>query len=328
MIARMAGLSLLEDLHLDYEGLYVLFLTVAAFLLPMILIFPPVPPQRSDALLQTHSRAGLGPSESNLRDQFKASAGAIRGSSAQPAAPRVRSLHIYPVKSCCGIELKRARVLPTGLEFDRIYTFAQLRSQFPAPVEAADDASNKDAWQFITQRQFPRLATVKVDLWLPDEEKLRNQGLLGPGGAAAEEAFLVLRFPWRDRGWRGVLQALGAKLAHRNPFAVPEREILLPVGFPPADEIRAKGYAYEAVRIWRDTVSALNVEAELPPELRLYLGVSHRLGLFRVDPARLREVHRCAPRKPEAGYQPVTGFQDAVRPPSAGAIFLCICIYI
>lgn len=319
----MAGLSLLEDLHLDYEGLYVLFLTVAAFLLPMILIFPPVPPQRSDALLQTHSRAGLGPSESNLRDQFKASAGAVRGSSAQPAAPRVRSLHIYPVKSCCGIELKRARVLPTGLEFDRIYTFAQLRSQFPAPVEAADaaDASNKDAWQFITQRQFPRLATVKVDLWLPDEEKLRNQGLLGPGGAAAEEAFLVLRFPWRDRGWRGVLQALGAKLAHRNPFAVPEREILLPVGFPPADEIRAKGYELEDVRIWRDTVTALNMEKELPEELRLYLGVSNRLGLFRVDPDRLREVYRCAPKSAEAGYQPVTGFQDAV---SCLRTFLCL----
>jgi uncharacterized protein YcbX len=33
--------------------------------------------------------------------------------------------------------------------------------------------------------------------------------------------------------------------------------------------------------------------------------------LFRVDPGRLREVKRCAPRKEEAGYQPTTGFQDA-----------------
>ena len=313
----MAGFLQLDELRLDYEGLYVLFLTVAAFLMPMILVFPPVPPQRSDALLQTHSRAGLRPSESNLRDQFKSkfkSKSKSGAESAQGPKARVQSLHIYPVKSCRGIEVRQAKVLPTGLEFDRIYMFAQLRSQFPAPVEAASGDVTKDAhaWQFLTQRQFPRLATVKVDLWLPDEEKLRRQGLLGPGGAADEEAFLVLRFPWRDRGWRGVLQALGAKLAHRSPFAVPEREILLPTSCPPTEEIRAKGYEFEDVRIWRDTVAALNMEKELPEELRLYLGVSNRLGLFRVDPARLREVYRCAPKRVEAGYQPVTGFQDAV----------------
>ena len=310
---KMADLSLLDKLHLDYESLYVLFLTVAAFLLPMILVFPPVPPQRSDALLQTHSRTGLRPSESNLRNQFKSKSKPGSGN-AQGSKPRVHSLHIYPVKSCRGIEVRQAKVLPIGLEFDRIYMFAQLRSQFPAPVEAASGDAAKDAhaWQFLTQRQFPRLATVKVDLWLPDEEKLRRQGLLGPGGAAAEEAFIVLRFPWQDRGWRGALQSLGAKIANRSPFAVPEREILLPASFPPTEEISANGYEFEDVRIWRDTVSALNMEKELPEELRLYLGVSNRLGLFRVNPDQLREVYRCAPKREDIGYQPVTGFQDAV----------------
>ncbi|KAJ3560140.1 hypothetical protein NPX13_g9409 [Xylaria arbuscula] len=53
------------------------------------------------------------------------------------------------------------------------------------------------------------------------------------------------------------------------------------------------------------------MSTELPRELMLYLGVSNKLGLFRVDPAALREVYRCAPLKDEAGYQPITGFQDA-----------------
>ncbi|KAK7750367.1 hypothetical protein SLS62_007666 [Diatrype stigma] len=308
-----AGLSL-SDLNLDYESIWVLLVTVAAFLIPVVLVFPPFPPQKSDALLQTHSKAGVGRSESNIRLGARDKPSAASATSAD-RPPRVRSLVVYPVKSCRGIEVRQGRVLPAGLEFDRIYTFAQLRSRFPVAVEDVDDEKkdgdkgNGDTWDFITQRQFPRLATVKVDLWLPDEAKLRRQGIDHP--ASDEDAFLILRFPWRDRGWRGALQALGAKLARRSLGAEAEREVLLPVAFSPAAEIAAKGYAYEDVRIWKDTVSALNVEAELPPELRLYLGVSNRLGLFRVDPARLREVYRCAPRRADAGYQPVTGFQDA-----------------
>lgn len=88
---------------------------------------------------------------------------------------------------------------------------------------------------------------------------------------------------------------------------------MLPVSFPSDGEIEARKYTWEPVKIWRDTVTALNMEADLPQELRLHLGVSNRLGLFRVDPSRLREVYRNAPKKEEAGYQPVTGWQDAVR---------------
>lgn len=306
----VAGISL-SDLNLDYNAIWVLLVTVAAFLVPIVLVFPPFPPQKSDALLQTHSKAGVGRGESNLQDQSSLAAAAATG-----ASPRIQSLVIYPVKSCRGIEVSQSRVLPSGLEFDRIYTFAQLRGRFPAPVDVDADADadadkkgekSQDAWEFITQRQFPRLATVKVDLWVPDEAKMRRQGL-----DPIADAFLILRFPWRDLGWRGALQTLAAKLAERSWAAEAEREVMLPVGFPSGDEVREKGYEYEDVRIWKDTVSALNVEGELPAELRLYLGVSHRLGLFRVDPARLREVYRCAPRKAEAGYQPVTGFQDAV----------------
>jgi hypothetical protein len=169
----------------------------------------------------------------------------------------------------------------------------------------SDEDKTSHSWEFITQRQFPRLATVKVELWLPDLDKLRSHSL------KSQEPFVLLRFPWQDRGWRGTLQVIGAKLT-RGMAAEPEHEVLLPVNFPSEAEIEEKGYAYDDVRIWKDTVNALNMEKEIPEELRLYIGVSNKLGLFRIDPQKLREVYRCAPRKEEAGYQPVTGFQDAV----------------
>ncbi|CAJ2513613.1 Uu.00g017320.m01.CDS01 [Anthostomella pinea] len=303
------GQSLISGLDLDLSSMFLLFVTVCAFMIPVVVILPPIPLSKSDALLQTHSKAGVKPAKSNLRDQHAAEAHAL-----QPGHPaRIHSLVVYPVKSCRGIEVTRSRVFPQGLEFDRLFTFAQLKSPFPAPVQDAgaanatknaEEEKSRHRWEFITQRQFARLATVKVDLWQPDEMKLRKQSL------RTREAFLTLRFPWRGHGWRGVWDVVTTKLG-RGVRAEPEREILLPVDFPSEAEIRDKGYAYEEVRIWKDTATALNMERDLPEELRLYLGVSNKLGLFRIDPARLREVYRCAPRKEAAGYQPVTGFQDA-----------------
>jgi uncharacterized protein YcbX len=55
---------------------------------------------------------------------------------------RIASLHIYPVKSCRGIDLARARLTPTGLEWDRRWMI----------VDSKD--------RFVTQREHPRLATI------------------------------------------------------------------------------------------------------------------------------------------------------------------------
>ena len=55
------------------------------------------------------------------------------------------------------------------------------------------------------------------------------------------------------------------------------------------------------------------MRGELPEQLRRYLGINNHLTLFRVDDRKhLRKVFRNAPRKDEAGYQPVVAFQDAV----------------
>ncbi|KAI1142294.1 MOSC domain-containing protein [Hypoxylon sp. FL0543] len=287
------------NLNLDASGVFLLAVTVLAFLIPVIVILPPVGLQKSDALIQTHTKAGVEGSKSNLKKQFSDEHAPQAGK-----PPRVQSLVVYPVKSCKGIELTRSKVLPSGLQFDRLFTFAQLKSPFPVSVDSTDEEKSKHKWEFITQRQFSRLANVTVDLWLPDEMKLRKQSM------KTNEAFLILRFPWKEDGWRGVLSSITAKLA-RGRSAKPEIEILLPVDFPSDAEIKENGYTFEKVRIWKETVTALNMQRELPEELRRYLGVSNKLGLFRINPDQLREVHRCAPTKEEAGYQPVTGFQDA-----------------
>ena len=54
----------------------------------------------------------------------------------------IASLHIYPVKSCRGIDVARARLTPTGLEWDRRWMIVD----------------GKDC--FVTQREHPKLATI------------------------------------------------------------------------------------------------------------------------------------------------------------------------
>ncbi|KAK0672270.1 putative MOSC domain-containing protein [Cercophora samala] len=282
---------------IDATGLLLLISTITVFLLPLFIYFPPVPPSQRDALLETHSPIGVKHTKTKKKTTTSSS------------KTTINQLWIYPVKSCKGIQLTSSKVLPYGLEFDRLYTFAQLKSPFPLSTNPSpDEPQPKESWEFITQRQFPLLATVTVELFAPDPVKARGKPLYSD--ANIKDSFLLLSFPWQESGLRGVVSWVAAKLA-RGRSAVPERQVVLPVNFPSQAEIESRGYEREDVRIWRDVVSALNMEKDLPRELALYLGVSNRLGLFRVDPGRLREVHRCAPGKEEAGYQPVTGFQDA-----------------
>ena len=56
----------------------------------------------------------------------------------------VTSLHIYPVKSCRGIDVREALVIPTGLEWDRRWMIV------------------RPGGRFVTQREYPKLATITV----------------------------------------------------------------------------------------------------------------------------------------------------------------------
>jgi hypothetical protein len=289
--------------NFDFATSFVLFATLCGFLLPVLILFPPVPVEKSDALRQTHSKIGLRPQESNLKDQFSSKHKPQDGT-----APKIQSLYVYPVKSCRGIEVSESKVLRTGLEFDRLYSFGQLKSPFPMSLDMKAEQKDEHEWEFITQRQFPLLATVKVDVWVPDHKK--KSRLL----ESSNEAFIVLRFPWRERGWRGVIDIVAAKVS-KGLEGIPEKEILLPVDFPSREEIEERGYEYDKIRVWKEHVKALSMEKDLPRELQLYLGVSNKLGLFRINPEERREVFRAAPRKETAGYQPIIDFHDAVRFP-------------
>lgn len=264
--------------NLDSNAVTLLLVTMCAFLVPIVIILPPVPLQKSDALLQTHTLAGLAPNKSNLKKAPSRPEAHEPADASQPV--KVQALMVYPVQSCQGVELSRARVGPRGFEHDGIFTFAQVNSTFPVPVDAT--AAEKDrmhSWAAITARQFPVLesADLVVELWLPDEMKLRRQSI------RSSEAFLILRFPWKERGWRGLAATGAAKLA-RGWRAVAEKEILLPVDLPGKEDMADRGYEYEDLAVGGDvTVSALNLSKELPDELRLFLGVSNKLGLFRID---------------------------------------------
>jgi hypothetical protein len=58
----------------------------------------------------------------------------------------VSELYVYPIKSCQGIKLKQAEVLPKGFLWDREMMLVTKKGKF------------------LTQRQFPRLAQVKVQI--------------------------------------------------------------------------------------------------------------------------------------------------------------------
>ncbi|RDW92124.1 hypothetical protein BP5796_01518 [Coleophoma crateriformis] len=243
---------------------------------------------------------------SNLENEFDKKFSEGRPPSTEETSAewwRLKSLWIYPVKSCYGVELARGTVVATGMEYDRQFTFAQLKSPFPVAANTPDKEKAAHKWEFITQRQFPRLAKVKTEMWIPDQsvdtykpdvEDVQSGGVI------------IVSFPYQEAGWRGTLAKWGGAVKGTEP----RKTFRVPFDPSPA-QIEKAGYTYEKMTIWKETVNALNVELEIPDELRYYLGISNKLGLFRIDNSQLREVHRNAPTKEQIGWQPVTGFQDA-----------------
>ncbi|HEY8539556.1 MAG TPA: MOSC N-terminal beta barrel domain-containing protein [Steroidobacteraceae bacterium] len=65
-----------------------------------------------------------------------------------PRFATISELHIYPVKSCAGIPLSRARLTETGFEHDRRWMIVRPNGRF------------------VTQREEPRLALIRPQLSL------------------------------------------------------------------------------------------------------------------------------------------------------------------
>ncbi|MCC8404923.1 MOSC N-terminal beta barrel domain-containing protein [Paraburkholderia sp. MMS20-SJTN17] len=64
--------------------------------------------------------------------------------------PTISELFVYPIKSCAGVALSEARLLATGLEYDRNWMITD--------PEGA----------MFTQRAYPRMALIKVELGKQD----------------------------------------------------------------------------------------------------------------------------------------------------------------
>jgi uncharacterized protein len=97
--------------------------------------------------------------------------------------PAISQLIVYPIKSCAGIASDTVRLLPYGLEYDRNWML----------VDAAG--------RFITQRTYPRLALVTVEIGAseliiraPGMDELRTP-LAADGLHGAE---VVKATVWRD----------------------------------------------------------------------------------------------------------------------------------
>ena len=210
---------------------------------------------------------------------------------------RVKSLWIYPVKSCRGVELGCGTVVSTGMQYDRLFSFAT-------------DAKNAEQrFKFVTQRQYSKLALVETEIWLPDPASPDydlNQPFIKSNGA------LVVRFPCVE-GYRGILSkiliACGRKGLNRS-FQIPLN--------PTSEQIQQNGYEAEKMTIWKDSPECLKIastDAKTPTpifeELKRLVGIPNSLALFRVSQQPNREVYRCAPSKAQLGYQSVVHFQDA-----------------
>ena len=92
----------------------------------------------------------------------------------------LHALHVHPVKSCAGLELRRSLLLDTGLDLDRAWMLVD------------------EQGVFVTQRELPRLALVRPQL-RSDDLVLRAPGMLALH-VALDRVEAALRVQvWDDR---------------------------------------------------------------------------------------------------------------------------------
>ncbi|WP_052537504.1 MOSC domain-containing protein [Gloeocapsa sp. PCC 73106] len=149
----------------------------------------------------------------------------------------VSEIFIYPIKSCQGISLKQAEVTPKGFPWDREFMLVDPQGKF------------------LTQRQYPQLATIKVEL--SPEKIILSQPAHSKGSFEFEPSLTGKEIPvqiWRDRtiaidqgdevaDWFN--QALGksCRLVRQPPQY--QRKIESRDGVQPGDTVSfADGYPY------------------------------------------------------------------------------------
>jgi uncharacterized protein YcbX len=95
----------------------------------------------------------------------------------QALSARIARLFVYPVKSCAGVELTEAVLTPAGLDLDRAWMVVDAEGSF------------------VTQRELPRMALVRVQL------KHHEVVLRAPGMLALHLSIDAVEAPVRVRVW-------------------------------------------------------------------------------------------------------------------------------
>lgn len=292
---------------------YVEYLLTSKGILSILIAFPILlyvhneirNPQRNFSTIAIPGcfRIGLR-GRSNLQDQYDAE------DDNNSDNPRVKAIYVYPVKSCQGLELSASEVTGTGLRYDRMFSFAQ-------QVERGSDGDHGQRgkqWRFITQREYPKLALLATELWIPDPRKeeakkqrpsrsnrySRASEQIGSEDWARQGGCLIIRFPNETKS---------ALLGTSTEFVT----LRIPL-VPTPQRVRQKKYTSEPMAIWRDVPMSTNITTEIDmnslTKLEQFLGMKNSLGLFRVDFDNLRGISRSLP-KHRRDEQFNVGFADA-----------------
>lgn len=219
----------------------------------------------------------------------------------------VKSLWIYPIKSCKGVELNRGTVTGYGMDFDRQMSFARF---VPKPKTEPVEYE----WKFITQRQAPRMANITTEVWVPDPSSADYD----PSKMNVESGgIVVIKFPCLRANFL-------ANILRKTDIYdwKTSRTVHIPIN-PTKEQIKYNGYRTQKMTIWGDSPRSLVLASTEDPtswihDLKAYLKlnpgnkeITEPFALFSALPSQRRELFRNAPRKAQLGYQPSVGFQDA-----------------
>lgn len=271
---------------------------------------------------------------SNLSDQYQKQTPSRRQSSIGgdylTGTPRIKALFTYPLKSCRGVELAASEVGTTGLKYDRLFTFAQLLP--PKKGEEGTESEGDGQWKFMTQRDFPKLALLKTELWVPDPRASKNvssnghvKGAKGKRGrtrtrdaSPSEKPDLGAVQKKLEEDWAANGGCVVVQFPHSpgfNPFGLFTESVELRIPLAPTKQrAELKSYKTAPLSIWKDCPQAIDMTGEIDAsalsKLTAFLGVKNPLALFRVSDRDKRAVTRSLPKdRPEEAFS--VGFADA-----------------
>lgn len=306
----MAELSLVQH-YMDYLRSPAVLLTILVITGPFLLQYLTnrvVRSKPADDRTAGCFRLGLS-KKGNLQDQDQPPS-KDNARTKKTGKPKIKALFTYPVKSCRGVELAASEVATTGLKYDRLFTFAQ---QHPSGAKGEE----KSGWQFITQRDFPRLALLETELWVPDPRGKKQSHANGraakSGGSESIEERNAAE-SWAVNGGCVIIR-LTYEPTEFNPLGFRNENITLSIPLTPtAARAKTKTYTIESLNIWKDCPTAINMTNEIPPsdlaKLKTFLGIKNPLGIFRVDDRSRRSITRSLPRdRPNDHFS--VGFADA-----------------